>query len=322
MLRAQAQKSALLFVSLFRQAIRCNAMSRFVPLLAVLASIISLCVGTSFGKSLFPIIGASGTAAIRVIFGAVVLVAFFRPWRQPLPLKSLKVIALYGLVLAVMNSIFYESIQRLPLGIAIAIEFTGPLTVAIASSRRVVDFVWIALAGFGLALLLPLAPGAVALDPLGICCAFAAAVLWACYIILGKKMADLPSGQATALGVVCAALVLMPIGVIKAGPHLGNLQILFGGLCLCLASSAIPYSLEMWAMKKLPKNTFSILLSMEPAVGALSGMFVLHEMLSLTQWIAVCSVMVASIGTTLTARPAQSKGIETSDPVAIPADVL
>lgn len=294
----------------------------FIPLLAVLCSIISLCVGTSFGKSLFPIIGPSGTAAVRVIFAAFVLVPIFQPWKQPISLKSMKVVALYGLVLAVMNSIFYESIHRLPLGIAIAIEFTGPLTVAIASSRRLIDFVWIALAAVGLGLLLPLAPGAVALDPLGILFAFSAAVLWAMYIILGKKMADLPSGQATALGVLCAALVLMPVGIVKAGPHLLEPQILIGGFCLCLGSSAIPYTLEMWAMKKLPKNTFSILLSMEPAVGALSGMVVLHESLTIMQWVAVCSVMVASIGTTLTARPSSADAVQLNDATVIPADVL
>lgn len=294
----------------------------FIPLLAVLCSIISLCVGTSFGKSLFPIIGPSGTAAVRVIFAAFVLVPIFQPWKQPISLKSMKVVALYGLVLAVMNSIFYESIHRLPLGIAIAIEFTGPLTVAIASSHRLIDFVWIALAAVGLGLLLPLAPGAVALDPLGILFAFSAAVLWAMYIILGKKMADLPSGQATALGVLCAALVLMPVGIVKAGPHLLEPQILIGGFCLCLGSSAIPYTLEMWAMKKLPKNTFSILLSMEPAVGALSGMVVLHESLTIMQWVAVCSVMVASIGTTLTARPSPADAVQLNDATVIPADVL
>lgn len=234
----------------------------------------------------------------------------------------MKVVALYGLVLAVMNSIFYESIQRLPLGIAIAIEFTGPLTVAIASSRRVIDFVWIALAAIGLGLLLPLAPGAVALDPLGICFAFMAAVLWALYIILGKKMAHLPSGQATALGVLCAGLVLLPVGIVKAGPHILEPQILIGGFCLCLGSSAIPYTLEMWAMKKLPKNTFSILLSMEPAVGALSGMVVLHESLTALQWVAVCSVMVASIGTTMTARPSAAQNVDLNEAAVIPADVL
>lgn len=297
-------------------------MPTLLPLLAVLGSIISLCVGTSFGKALFPIIGPSGTASIRVIFAAFVLIPIFQPWKQPISRKSLKVVAMYGLVLAVMNSVFYESIQRLPLGIAIAIEFTGPLTVAIASSRRAIDFVWIALATIGLGLLLPLAPGAVALDPLGICFAFTAAVLWALYIILGKKMADLPSGQATALGVLCAGLVLTPVGIIKAGPHILEPQILIGGFFLCLASSAIPYTLEMWAMKKLPKNTFSILLSMEPAVGALSGMVVLHESLTILQWVAVCSVMVASIGTTLTSRSSEVKNEGLNEAIAIPADVL
>lgn len=295
-----------------------------IPLLATLGSIISLCVGTSFGKSLFPIIGASGSAAVRVIFGAVILIAIFRPWRQPLTKEAAKTIAIYGLVLACMNSVFYESIQRLPLGIAIAIEFTGPLTVAILSSRRVIDFVWIVLAAIGLALLLPLTPGAVALDPWGICFAFAAAALWAAYIILGKRMSTLPSGQATALGVLCAGVVLLPVGIVQAGPHLFEPNIFLGALCLSLASSAIPYSLEMYAMKKLPKNTFSILLSMEPAVGALSGMFVLHESLTLMQWVAVVSVMVASIGTTLTAPQAKVDGerLNMNDAEPIPADVL
>ncbi|HEY9677314.1 MAG TPA: DMT family transporter [Drouetiella sp.] len=298
----------------------------FIPALAVLCSIISLCVGTSFGKSLFPVVGAAGTASIRVILSCFVLMAFFRPWREPLSFKSAKNIAMYGAVLGCMNSVFYESIQRLPLGIAIAIEFTGPLAVAIASSRRTIDFVWIALAIVGLAFLLPIAPGAVSLDPVGISLAFTAAALWACYIILGKRMSNMSAGQATSYGVLAASVVLLPVGVTQVGARILDPHVLLSGFILCIASSALPYTLEMYAMKKLPKNTFSILLSMEPAVGALSGMIVLHESLTMLQWAAVLSVMVASIGTTLTSRSASAAPVvpDTVKVTAqdVPADVL
>jgi inner membrane transporter RhtA len=253
---------------------------------------------------------------LRVILAAIVLVAFWRPWNQPLSLKNAKSIGLFGVVLGCMNLVFYKSLETLPLGVAIAIEFTGPLTVAIASSRRLVDFIWIILAVIGLGLLLPIAPGAVSLNPLGIGFALTAAVLWATYILLGKHMADIPGGQATSLGMLIAACVLLPFGIIYVGNHIFDPKIVAAGLCLAIASSAIPYTLEMYAMKHLPKNTFSILLSMEPAVGALSAMVVLHESLSGLQWGAIASIMCASIGSAVTAQ--EKKGPET----IVPADVL
>jgi inner membrane transporter RhtA len=289
-----------------------------LPILAVLGSIVSLTVGTSFGKQLFPAIGPGGTAAYRVVFAAIILLAVWRPWRSRLNRKDAIAIALYGGTLGLMNFVFYQAIDRLPLGIAIAIEFTGPLAVAVLSSRRLIDFVWIGLAALGLLFLLPFQVSAQSLNPTGIAFAFASALLWALYIIFGKRLAHLPGGYATSCGMVAAALTILPLALAESGAHLFQPALFLPGIALAVASSAVPYSLEMFALKKLPKNTFGILLSLEPAVGAISGFLVLHETLSWTQWIAIGCIMSASAGTTYGARQ------ETAEATCetVPADVL
>lgn len=289
-----------------------------LPTLAVIGSIISLTVGTSYGKQLFPLIGPGGTAAYRVVFAAMILLAIWRPWRSRLSRKDAIAIALYGGTLGLMNFVFYQAIDRLPLGIAIAIEFTGPLTVAVLSSRRLIDFLWIALAVLGLAFLLPFRVNAHSLNPVGIAFAFASALLWALYIIFGQRLAHLRGSQATSCGMLVAALTILPLALLESGPHLVQPALFLPGIALAIASSAVPYSLEMFALKKLPKNTFGILLSLEPAVGALSGLFVLHETLSLTQWFAIAFIMSASAGTTYGAKQTTLE----STPETVPADVL
>lgn len=295
-----------------------NANLNLLPMLAVLGSIVSLTVGTSYGKHLFPALGPGGTAAYRVVFAAIILLAVWRPWQTRLERKDVQAIALFGIILGLMNFVFYEAIARLPLGIAIAIEFTGPLTVAVLSSRRIIDFVWIGLTVLGLFLLLPFHANAQALDAVGMCFAFASALFWGLYIVSGKRLAHLPSGQATALGMAAAALTIFPLGLAEAGARLFQPHLFAAGVGLALASSAVPYSLEMFALKKLPKNTFGILLSMEPAVGAISGFFVLHEVLSWMQWVGIVCIMSASIGTTFGVK----KGPAETDLESIPADVL
>lgn len=282
----------------------------FLPVLAVLGSIVSLTVGTSYGKALFETIGAGGTAAYRVVFAAIILMCVWRPWRFAVTAADRWAIVRYGITIGVMNFFFYQAINRLPLGIAIAIEFTGPLAVAVLSSRRVLDFVWVALTVLGLVLILPLhvsSPHPIStlsssgLDPLGVVFAFVAALMWALYIVFGKRVSHLHGGAVAAWGMMAGSVAIVPLAVWESGARLWAPHLIPAALVLAVASSAVPYTLEMFALKRLPKNTFSILLSLEPAVGALTGFVVLHEVLSWQQWVAIACIMSASVGAAMQA---------------------
>ncbi|MEN5071239.1 EamA family transporter [Stenotrophomonas sp. TWI1183] len=280
-----------------------SRLSSFFPALAVLGSVTSLAVGTSYAKQLFPLIGAQGTSALRVGFSALVLLMVFRPWRWTTSRADAGAIIRYGITLGVMNLLFYMALRTIPFGIAVAIEFCGPLAVAMWSSRRPVDFVWVGCALVGLLLLLPLGHGE-PLDPAGVMFALGAAVCWAMYIIFGKRAGHLPAGHTVSLGLCAAALVVVPVGVAHAGMALLDPKILLFGLGVAIVSSAIPMSLEMMALKRLPKETFGILISMEPAVAALLAMGLLAEHLTPLQWAAIGCTVVASVGSTVTAKRA------------------
>lgn len=267
-----------------------------LPVACMLGAIVSLCVGSSFAKTLFPALGATGTTAIRVGLAALILVAVWRPWRWPLAAADLRTLVPYGVVLGCMNLSFYLAIARIPLGVAIAIEFTGPLLLAMASSRRALDFVWIGFAVLGLGLLLPTPAGTAPLDPIGVAFALAAAACWALYIVTGQRVGGLHAGQATSLGMVIAALVVLPVGLGPASAAFHDPMLLLAGLGVGVLSSAVPYSLEMVALRRLSKTTFGVMLSLEPAVGALAGLAVLGEGLTALQWAAIGSVIVASAG--------------------------
>jgi inner membrane transporter RhtA len=271
-----------------------------------MGSMASLCIGTSFAKALFPVVGAQGTTAYRIATGAVILLVIRRPWRLPLSSRDAGTIGLYGIALAALNLLFYMSLRTLPLGLAIALEFTGPLTLALALSRRIVDFVWIVFAVAGLLLLIPTGHCA-PLDPVGVAYAVGAGVCWAAYIVFGKRAGNLHGGQATSLGMTIAALIALPIGVAHAGAALLSPTIVFSGLIVGVLSSALPYSLEMLALKGLQKKTFGVLVSMEPAMGALAGGVILGEHLSAQQWLAIGSIIVASVGCATTARRTKSE---------------
>lgn len=268
-------------------------------MLALLGSLVSLAVGTSFAKSLFPALGAEGTTAYRLVFATLMLMLVFRPWRRKWVWGDALPLGLYGITLGVMNLLFYSAIKTIPFGVAIAIEFTGPLAVAVWTSQKASDWLWVALAVVGLALLLPLpgADAAVALDPTGMFFAFLAGICWALYIVFGQRVALQYGAMATPMGMLAAALVVAPVGVWHAGSALLNPQWLLAGMAVALLSSAIPYALEMFSLNHLPKNTFSILLSLEPAVGALAGWLVLYEHLTPAQGLAIGLVMAASMGT-------------------------
>ena len=276
---------------------------RFVPFLAVLGSVTALGVGTSWAKqALFPVVGAQGTTAVRVGLSALLMLMLWRPWRWRLTRADAQAVALYGAALGAMNLMFYLSLQTLPFGLAVAIEFAGPLAVAIWSSRRAVDFIWVALAIVGLALLLPLGLSGSTLDPLGVLYAVGAAVFWALYIVFGKRAGHLHAGQSVSLGLLVAALVVVPVGVAHAGAALLSPSVLLVGVAVAAISSALPISLEMMALKRLPKEAFGIMISMEPAVAALLALVLLGERLDTVQWLAIGCIVAASMGSAATAR--------------------
>ncbi len=282
---------------------RSSRHAALIPMLAILGAVTALGLGTSWAKhSLFPVVGAQGTTAVRVGFSALLLLLFWRPWRWALSGADARTVALYGAALGAMNLCFYMSLRTIPFGIAVAIEFAGPLAVALFSSRRPLDFLWVLLAAAGLALLLPLGHDVSTLDPAGVLFALAAAVFWATYIIFGKRASHLHAGHSVSLGLFVAALVVVPVGVAHAGGALLSPVILATGLGVALISSAIPISLEMVALKRLSPQAFGIMASMEPAVAALLALALLGEYLSAMQWLAIALIVAASVGSSVTAQ--------------------
>jgi inner membrane transporter RhtA len=279
----------------------------FLPVAALMVSLITLCAGTSLAKGLFPFVGAEGTTTYRLVFSTLLLMAFWRPWRRAWTWADAPILVVFGATLGLMNLLFYNAIKTVPFGLAIAVEFTGPLAVALWSSKKPLDFVWIVLAVAGMGLILPLgnASGAdmqaAAIDPVGIAFALGAGTCWAVYIVVGQRVADRIGAFATPMGMLVAALLVTPVGISVAGSSLLNPEWMLAGLGIALLSSAIPYSLEMYSLKHLPKQTFSILLSLEPAVGALAGWLVLSEQLSAQQLCAIGLIMAASMGSAMTA---------------------
>ena len=271
-----------------------------LSLVALAASLISQNLGAAIAKSLFPVVGVEGMTALRVGLSALLLLVFWRPWRMPLARCDLGNLAIYGAMLGGMNLCIYHAFGRIPIGIATAIETTGPLVVVLAASRRALDVAWVVLALAGLALLLPLATDT-PLDPLGLLFAFGAAVSWALYIVFGKRVSMLASGQAVSLGMLVAALLAVPIGVAHAGAGMLVPTTLLAGLGVALLSSAVPYSLEMAALRRMPRHVFGILVSATPAVGAACGAWVLGEHLGVLQWLAIACIIGASAGGAATA---------------------
>ena len=273
-----------------------------LPLVALAGSLISQNLGAAVAKSLFPVVGVEGMTALRIGLAALLLLAFWRPWRRPVARRDIGNILLYGAMLGGMNLCIYQAFGRIPIGIATAIETTGPLVVVLAASRRALDVAWVALALVGLALLLPLG-SAPPLDPLGLLFALGAAASWALYIVFGKRVATLASGQAVSLGMLVASVFALPIGIAHAGAAMLVPSTLLAGLGVALLSSAVPYSLEMAALRRMPRHVFGILVSATPAVGAACGALVLGERLGALQWLAIGCIIGASAGGAATPAP-------------------
>jgi inner membrane transporter RhtA len=271
------------------------------PIPAILGSIVSVQGGAALAKGLFPALGSTGTVGLRVGISAVILLAAFRPRVGRITAEQWRTLIPYGVVLGVMNVVFYSALSRIPLGLAVTVEFIGPLGVAVFGSRRAVDVAWVVLAAAGIALIAPWAGGGV--DPLGVLLALAAGACWAAYILLGGRISRMiPGGDAVAIGMLIAALVAVPAAMATGGFVRLTPELFAAGIGVALLSSAIPYTLEMIALKELPARTFGILMSLEPAVAALAGLVFLHEVLSARQWLAVIFVIAASAGSTLTSR--------------------
>jgi inner membrane transporter RhtA len=266
-----------------------------------LGAIASVQLGATVATRLFAFLGPAGTVFLRVAFGAGILLAIARPRLRRLDGRQWRAIVLFGLTIAGMNLCFYQAIARIPLGIAVTVEFIGPLGVAVAGSRKALDFVWAAMAAAGVALL-SFSGGAV--TTLGLLFALAAAAGWASYIVLGQRVGRLTPGTdglALALGV--GALALLPFGIAGAGSRLLNIRNLALGLVVAILSSAIPFSLEFAALRRLSRQVFGVLMSLEPAVGAAAGFLFLGQRLSPRDLVAIALVMAASAGATRSASP-------------------
>jgi len=261
----------------------------------VFAAACSVQGGAAGATSLFPQLGPPGVVFLRLLFGSAALWAIARPELRGRSRADLRLVAALGVVLVSMNITFYEAIDRTPLGVAVTVEFLGPLAVAVLGSRKAVDLLWVVLAGAGVGLLAD--GGGAAVHPLGIVLAATAGLFWALYILLGVRVGRAFSGAtglAPAMGL--GALLMAPWGILSAGHHLRDPQLVGAAVGVGLLSSALPWSLEIEAMRRLPPHVFSVVLSLEPALAALAGFVFLHEHLRSRSWAAIALVVVASAG--------------------------
>lgn len=271
------------------------------PIPAVVIAIISVQCGAAIAKGLFPEIGAAATASLRIGLSAAILLIAFRPNLFKLNPKQWKYVILYGASLGMMNMVFYLAIARIPVGLGVTLEFVGPLILAIFGSRRIIDFIWVALSIIGIALIAPWTSNG--LDISGVLLALLAGVFWATYIILGGRISKImKGGEAVSLGMLVATIIILPFGFLSGGLSHLSPKLLGLGAALALLSSAIPFTLEIGALKQLPARTFSILMSLEPAMASLAAFAFLQEYLSVTECIAVACVVVASAGSSFTAK--------------------
>jgi len=270
----------------------------------VLLAVSSMQVGAAFAVQLFDDLGPAGAAFGRLAFAAIVLVAIWRPEVRAHGAGDLRVAVLFGVVLGAMNLCIYEAMHRIPLGIAVTFEFVGPLAVAVVGSRRALDVVWVLLAAAGIGLLADYGGGS--LDALGVVFALLAGALWAAYILLSARTGRrFPGGSGLAIAMVAGALAIAPFGIADAGGALLRPELLGAILAVALASSVLPYSLELEALRRLPEAVFGVLMSLEPAVAALAGLIVLDQGLAARDWLAIVLVVVASAGATAGAAPSR-----------------
>ena len=277
-----------------------------MPLICLFAAMISIQGGATLAKQLFPIVGVEAVTAYRLGFSALILLFVFKPWKRKLQVGYRRYLVLYGLALGTMNFLFYQSIKTIPLGIAVGLEFTGPLAVALFSSRRKIDFFWISLVVAGLLALVPLT-GNSDIDMTGVLYALGAGVCWAFYIIFGQKAGNYYGTATVGIGAAVAAVIYVPIGIASGGIGIFAPEHLPMAITVAVLTSAMPYALEMMALTRMPAKTFGTLTSLEPAIGAIFGFIILSEVLSMVQIAGIIAIIIASLGASLSSQ----KQIET-----------
>ena len=278
-----------------------NKLFNIPPIPAVLFAIISVQSGAAIAKTLFPAIGAAGTASLRIGISAIILLAIYRPNLFKITPNQWKIVIYYGLSLGAMNLIFYLAIERIPIGLAVTLEFIGPLLVAVIGSKRLIDYLWVLLATAGIVLIAPWSNNGI--DLLGVLFALLAGAFWAAYIVLGTKVSKImKGGDAVATGMLFASILIVPFGISENGLNNLTPTFLYLGIALALLSSAIPFTLEMKALAQLPARTFSILMSLEPAAASIFAFIFLQEYLTFNEILAVVFVVIASVGSTITSK--------------------
>jgi inner membrane transporter RhtA len=274
-----------------------------LPLAAVIIAMMCFQVSAALAKSMFPVLGADGTAVVRLALAGLLLLALTRPWRAwP---KRAHWPALIGLGVSTAASIgfFYQALERLPQGVVVGLQFLGPLAVALFGSRRPRDVVWAALAAAGVWGLVGPGAGPVSFDPVGVLFALGAGAGWAGYILFGRTAGGDLGHSAGALSIAMAAVLLLPIGGESAAPVLSSATLLGLGLVLAVVSTALPIQLELYALPRMPARTFAVLMSLEPAFAAISGFAFMGERLTLAQIGGLVAVMLAAAGASWTAMP-------------------
>jgi inner membrane transporter RhtA len=267
-----------------------------LPVMAVIAAMASFQIGAALAKTLFPAVGPQGAATLRLCLGAAMLMAIARPWRGwPRHSPLLPVLGL-GLSMAAVILMFFQALNRLPLGVAMALQFLGPLGIAVFGSRRPADLIWAVLAAGGVWCLVDAGPATIRLDPIGVAWALGAAVGWASYILCGRAASASFGTSTAALAVSVAAILTLPVGVHHAGSSLFSLALIPMALLMALFSSAIPFSLELYALRGMPARTFAVFMCVEPAFGVLSGLLILNERLAWAQIGGVAVVIIAAAG--------------------------
>ena len=271
-------------------------------------------VGASFAVLLFPAVGAIGMVSLRLAFSAIVLLAVARPRMRGYRRSDWLTVIAFGIALALMNALFYEALARVPLGSTVTIEVLGPLVLSVVMSRRASSWLWAVLAFVGVVLL---SQGSFeALDPAGVAFAFGAAAMWAAYILLSARTGGkFPRLDGLAIAMTIGAVITVPFGVFSAGPAIFQPGILLLGAAVAVLSSTIPYALELIALRRLRPATFSILMSLTPAIATAAGFVILRQQLSGVAFVAIALVIAASIGAVLSAsRAAPSSGL--SEPLS------
>lgn len=280
-----------------------------LPLLATVAAMAAFQAGAAFAKGLFPAVGAEGAATLRLGLGALMLLALMRPWRNWPAKPPLGALAVLGLAVAGVIVFFYLALETLPLGAAIALQFMGPLAVAVFGSRKPADLAWAALAAVGVWLLVAQGEAGAKLDLVGIAWALGAAACWGAYIVAGRVVTAAFGRSTAALSIGLAALIMLPVGISHAGTALLDPALLPLALLVAVMSTAVPFSLEFWAMARMPARTFAVFTSLEPAFGVLSGLVLLGERLGLVQIGGVALVIAAAAGAAWSSSEAEEESV-------------